>query len=118
MWRRRCDDCVPRRSRSAEALLDQRVVGGIGNVYRSEVLFIERVDPFDACRRRSRRMPRRAAAVDRRASCCWPTSGGGERVTMPDATGARPDASVGSVATAVADGSTVAPGVRVGDAET
>ncbi len=29
-----------------EALLDQRALAGIGNVYRSEVLFIERVDPF------------------------------------------------------------------------
>ena len=32
----------------AEALLDQRLVAGIGNVYRSEVLFIERQDPFAA----------------------------------------------------------------------
>jgi endonuclease VIII len=32
----------------AEALLDQRAVAGIGNVYRSEVLFMERVDPFAA----------------------------------------------------------------------
>ncbi len=30
----------------AEALLDQRALAGIGNVYKSEVLFIERVDPF------------------------------------------------------------------------
>jgi endonuclease VIII len=30
----------------AEALLDQRVVAGIGNVYRSEVLWMERIDPF------------------------------------------------------------------------
>lgn len=30
----------------AEALLDQRLMAGLGNVYRSEVLFIERVDPF------------------------------------------------------------------------
>lgn len=30
----------------AEALLDQRAVAGVGNVYKSEVLFIERVDPF------------------------------------------------------------------------
>jgi endonuclease-8 len=30
----------------AEALLDQRAMAGLGNVYRSEVLFIERVDPF------------------------------------------------------------------------
>ena len=28
-----------------EALLDQRVLAGVGNVYRSEILFIERVDP-------------------------------------------------------------------------
>jgi endonuclease-8 len=30
----------------AEAILDQRVMAGVGNVFRSEVLFIERVDPF------------------------------------------------------------------------
>ena len=30
----------------AEALLDQRTLAGIGNVYKSEVLFIERVDPW------------------------------------------------------------------------
>jgi len=30
----------------AEALLDQRSVAGIGNVFKSEILFIERVDPF------------------------------------------------------------------------
>ena len=29
-----------------EALLDQRALAGIGNVYKSEVLFIERVDPW------------------------------------------------------------------------
>jgi endonuclease VIII len=29
-----------------EAILDQRVVAGVGNVYKSEVLFMERVDPF------------------------------------------------------------------------
>ena len=29
-----------------ESLLDQRAVAGIGNVYKSEVLFIEKVDPF------------------------------------------------------------------------
>ncbi len=32
----------------AEALLDQRAMAGLGNVYRSEVLFLERVDPFRA----------------------------------------------------------------------
>ncbi len=30
----------------AEALLDQRLMAGVGNVFRSEILFIERVDPF------------------------------------------------------------------------
>jgi endonuclease-8 len=30
----------------ADALLDQRAVAGIGNVFKSEALFIERVDPF------------------------------------------------------------------------
>jgi len=30
-----------------EAILDQRVVAGVGNVYKSEVLFIERVNPFE-----------------------------------------------------------------------
>lgn len=29
-----------------EAILDQRAVAGVGNVYKSEVLFMERVDPF------------------------------------------------------------------------
>jgi endonuclease VIII len=32
----------------AEALLDQRVVAGIGNVYRSELLARHRIDPFTA----------------------------------------------------------------------
>ena len=30
-----------------EAILDQRAVAGVGNVYKSEVLFIERVNPFE-----------------------------------------------------------------------
>ena len=30
----------------ADALLDQSIVAGIGNVYKSEVLFLERVSPF------------------------------------------------------------------------
>ena len=32
----------------AEALLDQRVLAGVGNVYKCEVLFIHRVDPWTA----------------------------------------------------------------------
>ncbi|MET0772160.1 MAG: DNA-formamidopyrimidine glycosylase family protein [Candidatus Limnocylindrales bacterium] len=41
----RLDD-VPSTTTIAEGLLDQRAMAGLGNVYRSEVLFIERVDPF------------------------------------------------------------------------
>ncbi len=29
-----------------EAILDQRLVAGLGNVYKSELLFLERLDPF------------------------------------------------------------------------
>lgn len=31
-----------------EALLDQRIVAGVGNVWKSEVLFVNRLDPFRA----------------------------------------------------------------------
>ena len=31
-----------------EALLDQGIMAGVGNVYRSEILFLDRVDPFAA----------------------------------------------------------------------
>jgi endonuclease-8 len=38
----------PSRAETAigEAVLDQRAVAGIGNVFKSEILFIEKVDPF------------------------------------------------------------------------
>jgi endonuclease-8 len=34
------------RATAAEALLDQRAVAGIGNVFKSELLFLARLDPF------------------------------------------------------------------------
>ena len=37
---------LPPQTPVGEALLDQRVMAGLGNVYRSEVCFLERVDPF------------------------------------------------------------------------
>jgi len=43
---RRLRDPVRAARAVAEALLDQHALAGIGNVYGSEVLFIERVDPF------------------------------------------------------------------------
>jgi endonuclease-8 len=44
--RRRLGDPARAGTAIGEALLDQRVMAGVGNVYRSEILFIERVDPF------------------------------------------------------------------------
>ena len=43
---RRLRDRARRETAIGEALLDQRALAGIGNVYKSEVLFIERVSPF------------------------------------------------------------------------
>lgn len=37
---------VDSRTEIADALLDQRIAAGIGNVYKSEVLFLHRIDPF------------------------------------------------------------------------
>lgn len=76
---------------TAEALLDQWVVAGIGNVYRSEVLFIREEDPFRpaAALSEERALELLATAQDLlRANVR-----GGERVTMPDASGAPPHAS-------------------------
>jgi endonuclease-8 len=74
----------------AEALLDQTAVAGIGNVYRSEVLFIERVDPFVLAPLAGgdllERVLRTAARLLRA------NVAGGARVTMPDAGGGQPGA--------------------------
>ena len=70
----------------AEALLDQRVVAGVGNVYRSEVLFIESVDPFLAATDVSRLELERVIGTSRRLLLT--NTSGGARVTMPDAAGA------------------------------
>jgi endonuclease-8 len=67
----------------AEALIDQRALAGVGNVYKSEVLFIERVSPFarvgdldDGTLHRLVETAKRLL----RANAFRPT-GGGERVT-------------------------------------
>ena len=44
---RRLQDKSRAETEIGEAILDQRAVAGVGNVYKSEVLFIERVDPFE-----------------------------------------------------------------------
>lgn len=66
-----------------DALLDQKILAGVGNVIRSEVCFIERVDPFrpvaDVDQSTRRRLVERSAAILRA------NRGGGARVTTgPD----------------------------------
>lgn len=74
----------------AEALLDQAVVAGIGNVVRNELLFGRRQDPF---RPASRLSPSDAEALLQAAMrLLRANTAGGERVTMPDPTGAPPGA--------------------------
>jgi endonuclease-8 len=62
-----------------EALLDQRAVAGMGNVYKSEVCFIERLDPWAPVGSVEEPALRRALATARRLLAAN-TSGGG-RVT-------------------------------------
>jgi formamidopyrimidine-DNA glycosylase len=47
------------------ALLDQRAVAGIGNIYAAEILFRSRIDPRTACRRLHREHWERIAAETR-----------------------------------------------------
>jgi endonuclease-8 len=76
-----------------DALLDQSAVAGIGNVYRSEVLFCTRLDPFTLV----------GSVPDEILRLVLTTShallrvnlDGGDRVTVPDALGAPPGASAG-----------------------
>jgi endonuclease-8 len=63
-----------------EALIDQRVMAGPGNVYRSEACFLGRVDPRTPVRRVSD--PR--ALVELMRSLMEPNRGGGRRVTTGD----------------------------------
>ena len=62
-----------------DALLDQRVMAGVGNVIRSEVCFIERVDPFRPVAEVDE--PTRRRLVDRAAAILRANRGGGARVT-------------------------------------
>ena len=61
------------------ALLDQRAVAGIGNVVKSEVAFLERLDPWSPVRRFSDEDLERAVRAARRV--LQANTGGGARVT-------------------------------------
>ena len=71
----------PRRAAMAigDALIDQSVLAGLGNVYRSELPFIERVNPFAPVRGVSEVKLR--AMVQRGAVLVKQNSAGGARVT-------------------------------------
>lgn len=75
----------------AVALLDQRVAAGMGNVYRSEILFIERVDPFEHAGALDAAVLRRLFETGARLLRI--NLDGGDRATMPDASGAYSNAS-------------------------
>ena len=65
-----------------EALIDQRALAGIGNVYKNEILWIERVSPFAAAGDLSDDALARLVATGRRLLLANVTPGGGpERVT-------------------------------------
>jgi endonuclease-8 len=65
----------------AEVLLDQRVAAGIGNVYKSEVLFACRLDPFVPLREVDDALRRRLMATA--ATQLQANLGGGRRTTVP-----------------------------------
>ena len=66
----------------AEALLDQRALAGIGNVYKSEILWIERVSPFATVADVDEATLRRSVATARRLLLANAAGGRGpERVT-------------------------------------
>jgi endonuclease-8 len=66
----------------AEALVDQRALAGIGNVYKSEVLFIERVSPFAPVESLDdETLARLVATAERLLQANVATTHGPERVT-------------------------------------
>lgn len=73
----------------AEALVDQRVIAGLGNVYKSEVAWIERVSPFAELSKIDDATLRRLVETARRLLIANATSRGGpERVTTAGDRGA------------------------------
>jgi endonuclease VIII len=80
----------------AEALLDQAALAGLGNVYRSEVLFVARQDPFATLR--SLPAPRLESIVRTGAALIRGNVDGGARTSVPDALGAPPGPSLSPAA--------------------
>jgi len=82
---RRARDLLPGDAPLVDVLLDQRVAAGIGNVYKSEVLFLERLRPAGPLAAVGD--PVLAACYARAADLLRRNLGGGARVTRfaPDA---------------------------------
>jgi endonuclease-8 len=79
---RRLRDPSRVRTTIAEALTDQRALAGIGNVYKSEILFIERVSPFAPVESLDDgTLARLVAAAERLLRANVSTTRGPERVT-------------------------------------
>jgi len=70
-----------------DALLDQKILAGVGNVIRSEVCFIERVDPFRPVRDLD--VATRRRLLERSATILRANRGGGARVTTAAGTPGR-----------------------------
>ncbi len=85
---RRLGSMSRRRMPLGEALLDQTAMAGLGNVYRSEVCFIERVDPFLPLERVELGTLQRVVATGQRL--IHANRNDPARTTTRDATGAPP----------------------------
>jgi endonuclease-8 len=74
-----------------EVLLDQRAMAGVGNVYKSEVLFLEKVNPFASIRDLDDATIDRLIATARRLLIdnARPGAPAGRTTTLDPATGAR-----------------------------
>jgi endonuclease-8 len=70
-----------------DALLDQKILAGVGNVIRSEACFIERVDPFKPVAEVDEETRRRL--LERSAQILRANRGGGARVTTAPGTPGR-----------------------------
>ena len=85
-WRPLSDGWMTRRGGDmtiGEALLDQRAMAGLGNVYRSEVLFLEGVDPFLPVHAVDRPCSERLVATGAACSARTGTDPAGRRHRMP-----------------------------------
>jgi endonuclease VIII len=72
---------LPPATEVAVALLDQRVASGVGNVYKSEVLFARRVDPFAALGDLD--LATKTGLLDTASRMLRANLGGGRRSTAP-----------------------------------